>query len=161
MPLGSLETEMIQSFQHTRMRPVAGLPVRGVGVWYNPVSWVIRSSDGRSLSVLQAEGQELDAKLAAFNESQRAQRGEAWFQAADTNRRMGVIDVNDQVTTAFIAGAGEGLANTKKALNDFTGGAVSFAFGSINWKLWLVGAAVAFFWLGGHDAARRYVGRLG
>lgn len=152
---------MIQTFQHSRMRPVSGYPVTGVGVWYNPVSWVIKSSDGRSLPVLQAESQELDAKLRALNESQRARLGEAWFQAAETNRQMGVIDVNDEVTTAFIEGAGEGLANTKKALNDFTGGAVGFAFGSINWKVWLLGAAVAFFWLGGHHAARRYVGRLG
>lgn len=162
---------MIQTFQ-PRMRPVAGFPVMGVGVWYNPVTWVIKSSErkdeygnvvveAKSAAVLNAEGQELDAKLRAFNDAKRAQLGEVWYRTAEANRQAGVIDAEDEVTTAFIQGGAEGLNNVKTALNNFTGNSVGFIFGSINWKVWLVLGAVAFFWLGGHNAARRYVGRLG
>lgn len=171
MPLGSLEAEMIQTYQ-PRMRAMSGFPVVGVGVWYNPVSWVIKSSErkdqygnvvveAKSAAVLNAEGQELDAKLRAFNDAKRAQLGEEWYRTAEANRQMGVIDAEDQITTAFIQGGAEGLSNVKTALNNFTGNAVGFAFGSINWKLWVVAGIAAFFWLGGHEATRRYVGRLG
>ncbi len=120
--------------------------VSGVGFSLNPLNWVIRSSDGQSVAVLNAEGAALDARLKAMNDAKfAADQDAAWYAKAEANRRAGVIDATDEVTTSFIEGAGEGLANVKAAVRDVTNSTVFGVLGFVPPVVW-VGLAVYAAW---------------
>jgi hypothetical protein len=127
--------------------------------WYNPFSWV-GSSDGRSQSELQAEGDALDRRLAELNQQAAPRYGAEWFAQAEANRQGGYVDVEEEVTEAGREGLREGYDNVTGAIRETVNFPLKFLWDALPWWVW-VGAVVGlFFYFGGGAVVRRKVSSL-
>jgi hypothetical protein len=136
--------------------------------WYDPRTW-IGSSDGRSQAELQAERDQLDARIAAQNSAtyQRIQlqsgnsAANDWLaQVNDNLATQDSTPVSEAVAADFNAGAEEGLQNAAGVVRAGINLPARFLLSAIPWWVWIVAAGALFIYLGGGAVVRRKVSSL-
>lgn len=103
---------------------------------------------------LQSESDRLDAARQTENLKDRERYGEEWYQQTLQNDQGSRIDANAEIAAEFKAPAlltnlEESATSAAAGTKRFLAAPLNFLFGAIPWQLWLVGLAVAFWWLGG------------
>jgi len=122
---------------------------------------------GEDVDAIQAESNRLDAEIRAANERERSRPGGRIYDRTERERgeeaaidaynivlmhedeqEQQSADLEGQVGDAFREGLDEGARNIRQIIGaPFT---LAPAFLKvIPWQLWLLGAALLFFWLGG------------
>lgn len=117
---------------------------------------------GVDLDAAQAQGDDLDARLAAENQRDLAsgRYDQATYDLAERNRLAGQTgDVKSQVHQAFGEGWNDGARNISGGIGGFINGVVSTAFRIIPWQLWLIGlaAGAVYFWPVLRPLAKRFL----
>lgn len=106
---------------------------------------------GIDLDEEQRRSDALDAAKAVQDDRARARGLWTPEQSAGVEQRAAasVLDVDAEVSAEFNAGLSEGVDNVRKTIGGAINTTVFTPLKLIPWQLWIIGAVVLFFYLGG------------
>jgi hypothetical protein len=112
-------------------------------------SWVEKLFTGYSSEELQAESDRADRALAEQNQKayERGAIDLPTYQETQDNIARGQINASAEIGGAFNEGLKEGVDSVRVTIGDV----VTSPFKLIDWRLYLVGALVLFFYMGGAE----------
>lgn len=124
--------------------------------WYDPRSW-ITSNDGRTVSEINANTSEVDAKLRALNTQRATVYGPEWYAKTVANDAQGDADsaalnqsiIDEFKPAALITNLSDSASTTAGGLRNFLEPILSFPLKIIPPTGWLIIGFALFIYLGG------------